>query len=203
MYEYKQSILVKECFWHSFSNYRSKYIEGNNLNTQNLKTTIMKQLFIIAIAAISFASCKSKETTNKDLILLTDSSGMNGGSYLTDTGAVTQVEPVVVAPPVTTTTPRRTTTTPRRSSSTSNSGGGTVGNNSGTSGSGGGTVAQAPEKQGMSKAAKGAIIGGVGGAAAGAIIGRNAKGAIIGGAVGAAGGYIIGRKKDKADGRVQ
>ncbi|HEX7903727.1 MAG TPA: glycine zipper domain-containing protein [Chitinophagaceae bacterium] len=62
--------------------------------------------------------------------------------------------------------------------------------------------AQVQEKKGMSKAAKGAIIGGVGGAVIGGVATKSAKGAVIGGAVGATGGYIIGRSKDKKDGRV-
>ena len=53
------------------------------------------------------------------------------------------------------------------------------------------------KKKGMSNTAKGAIIGGVGGAVVGATVGKNAKGAIIGGVVGAAAGTIIGRSKDK------
>lgn len=53
------------------------------------------------------------------------------------------------------------------------------------------------KKKGISNGAKGAIIGGVGGAIAGAVIGKNAKGAVIGGVIGAAGGYILGKKKDK------
>ena len=59
------------------------------------------------------------------------------------------------------------------------------------------------KKDGMSKSAQGAIIGGVGGAVAGAVISKKGKGAVIGGIIGAAGGYILGRKKDKADGRVE
>lgn len=61
------------------------------------------------------------------------------------------------------------------------------------------TTKEAPKK-GMSKKAKGAVIGGVGGAAAGRVIaGKNGgtKGAIIGGVTGAAAGGAIGRKKDK------
>ncbi len=58
------------------------------------------------------------------------------------------------------------------------------------------------KKKGISDAAKGAVIGGVGGAVAGAVIGKGGKGAIIGGVIGAAGGYIIGRGKDKKSGRV-
>ncbi|MFC0773996.1 YMGG-like glycine zipper-containing protein [Terrimonas alba] len=66
--------------------------------------------------------------------------------------------------------------------------------------------AKAPEKpQGLSKAAKGAIIGGVAGAATGAILDKNkrARGAIIGGAAGAGVGYTIGRAGDRKSGRVE
>ena len=63
--------------------------------------------------------------------------------------------------------------------------------------------AQVEQKKGMSKAAKGAIIGGVGGAVVGGVATKSTKGAVIGGVVGATGGYIIGRKQDKKDGRVQ
>ncbi|WBO83283.1 OmpA family protein [Hymenobacter yonginensis] len=61
-----------------------------------------------------------------------------------------------------------------------------------------------PRKTGMSKTAKGGLIGAGGGAAAGAILGRviggkngTAAGAIIGAAVGGTGGALIGRKMDK------
>ena len=65
--------------------------------------------------------------------------------------------------------------------------------------------ARAEKKEGWSKAAKGAVIGGAGGAAAGAIIYKKnrALGAAIGGVLGAGGGYVIGRKMDKKDGRVE
>lgn len=86
-------------------------------------------------------------------------------------------------------------TSVRRSSSSSHSGYG--------SGSGSGTVAQAPAKKGWSKAAKGAVIGGVVGAGAGAVINKKNRGvgAVIGGVLGAGAGYGIGRSKDKKDGR--
>lgn len=51
---------------------------------------------------------------------------------------------------------------------------------------------------------QGAVAGGVGGAAAGAVIGgseHRALGALIGGAAGAAGGYLIGANKDKILGK--
>ncbi|HEK19284.1 MULTISPECIES: YMGG-like glycine zipper-containing protein [unclassified Mucilaginibacter] len=46
----------------------------------------------------------------------------------------------------------------------------------------------------MSKQGKGALIGGAGGAVAGALIGKSVGGAVIGGAIGAGGGYIIGNE---------
>jgi hypothetical protein len=67
------------------------------------------------------------------------------------------------------------------------------------------TVAPAPRRRGWSSAAKGTVIGGVGGAAAGALIDRKnpGVGAIIGGLVGGGAGYTIGRAKDRRTGRVQ
>jgi major membrane immunogen (membrane-anchored lipoprotein) len=84
----------------------------------------------------------------------------------------------------------------------------TSGNSSASSGSSNtgnsSSTQQSSKKKGWSKAAQGAVIGGVGGAIGGAIISKNkGTGAAIGGAVGAAGGYIIGRDKDKKDGRVK
>ncbi|MEI6948923.1 YMGG-like glycine zipper-containing protein [Paraflavisolibacter sp. H34] len=61
----------------------------------------------------------------------------------------------------------------------------------------------AERKKGWSKTAKGAVIGGVVGAGAGAVINKKnrTKGAIIGGAAGAGAGAIIGHDQDKKDGR--
>ncbi|MBT9391769.1 OmpA family protein [Hymenobacter sp. NST-14] len=72
----------------------------------------------------------------------------------------------------------------------------------------GGTFAEAQTttttRKPWSKTAKGAVLGGLGGAAGGAVLGRvvggksgTAKGAIIGAAVGGAGGALIGRRMDK------
>ena len=65
--------------------------------------------------------------------------------------------------------------------------------------------AKAAQKKGISKAAKSAVIGGVVGAAGGAIINKDNRvlGAVIGGVIGAGGGYAIGRGMDKKDGRIQ
>jgi hypothetical protein len=96
--------------------------------------------------------------------------------------------------------PARRSTASRTTSRRSSSGSGT---SSGTSGGSGTTSAPAPaQKEGWSKAAKGAAIGGATGAVAGAIISKKkGKGAIIGGILGAGGGYVIGRSKDKREGR--
>lgn len=61
----------------------------------------------------------------------------------------------------------------------------------------------AQRKKGWSSAAKGAVIGGVAGAAGGAVVNKKnrAAGAVIGGVIGAAGGYGIGRSIDKKNGR--
>lgn len=56
------------------------------------------------------------------------------------------------------------------------------------------SAAQAQQHKPMSSQAKGAIIGGAGGAVVGGIIGHNVGGALIGGAIGAGGGYIIGNE---------
>jgi hypothetical protein len=162
-----------------------------------------KLIYILAISA-GFVACKGKTDleTNKEVVSLTDSTFYNS-SYLTDTGAVANTEDytggAIVSGKATVPPPSQATGT-RRSSS----GSGTV--RSGSSGSSGtsssGTTAGTTQKKGISKAAKGAIIGGVGGAVAGAVVGKNAKGAVIGGVIGAAGGYIIGRSKDRKDGRV-
>ncbi len=60
-----------------------------------------------------------------------------------------------------------------------------------------GNFAQAQEHKKISSQGKGAIIGGVGGAIAGGIIGHGAGGALIGGAIGAGGGYVIGNEHRK------
>jgi hypothetical protein len=61
----------------------------------------------------------------------------------------------------------------------------------------------AVKKKGWSKTAKGAVIGGVVGAGAGAVLDKKNRGAgaVIGGVVGAGAGAIIGNEKDKKDGR--
>lgn len=95
---------------------------------------------------------------------------------------------------------RETKTIYRDRESNSSSNNGTYADNGNSS-----TGTTATKKKGMSKAAKGTIIGTVGGAAAGAIISKKNRGlgAVIGGVVGGATGYTIGRAGDRKDGRVQ
>lgn len=66
------------------------------------------------------------------------------------------------------------------------------------------TTPQEAKKRGWSSAAKGAVIGGVAGAATGVLVDKkNGRGAAIGGVIGAGTGYVIGRSKDKKTGRAQ
>lgn len=175
---------------------------------------------LVIVSAVLFTACNSKkETTDREMVLLTDS--MYKSNLGSDTAAITiqeapeAAEPEVTAPVVRTKkpAPRKTYNEPVQNNTqppapvavnnpapTTPATAGT-----GTETAGTGTTTTTPEvkkKEGMSKAAQGAIIGGVGGAVAGAVIGKGGKGAVIGGVIGAAGGYILGRKKDKASGRV-
>jgi hypothetical protein len=97
---------------------------------------------------------------------------------------------------------------PRRSyaSSSSRRSSGYSGRRSRSYGGGGysnSTASYPAKKKGWSKAAKGAVIGGAGGAIAGAVINKKnrAVGAVVGGILGGGGGYVIGRQMDKRDGR--
>jgi hypothetical protein len=153
-----------------------------------------KLLFTIAIVSLLVA-CKNKSAmdTNKDMVPLTDAYKNN---TMADTARILQNYTLTNGGTV---TPKAAgTNNVTRSSNTANRV-----NTSTSTGNNTASTAAVNKKKGWSKAAKGATIGGVGGAVAGAVIGKNAKGAVIGGVIGAAGGYIIGRSKDKKDGRVQ
>jgi hypothetical protein len=66
------------------------------------------------------------------------------------------------------------------------------------------TTPQEAKRRGWSSAAKGAVIGGVAGAATGILVDKkDGRGAVIGGVLGAGTGYVIGRDKDKKTGRAQ
>ncbi len=180
---------------------------------------------LVIVSAVIFSACNSKkETTDREMVLLTDS--MYKSNLGSDTAAIVEqqtpvmAEPEVAAPVVKTKKPvaRKTnnsynqpvrdnnaTTTaplpvPNPTAAPAPATTGTTGSETAGTGT---TTPEVKKKEGISKAAQGAIIGGVGGAVAGAVISnKKGKGAIIGGVIGAAGGYILGRKKDKTDGRV-
>lgn len=142
----------------------------------------MKKLLSIIVIVSLFTACNRNKDTGRNILYLTDTAAFN---IAADTAVVVE-EPVATAPPRQNSTPRRSAPAPVYNTSTSQ-----------------GTSTTANQKQGWSKAAQGAVIGGVAGAAAGAVISKDAKGAIIGGVLGAGGGYVIGRSQDRKDGRVQ
>jgi hypothetical protein len=73
-----------------------------------------------------------------------------------------------------------------------------------STGAGTGETAKVEEKKGMSNKTKGAVIGGVVGAGAGAVINKKnpVVGAVVGAVLGAGGGYVIGGKMDKKKGQL-
>jgi hypothetical protein len=82
--------------------------------------------------------------------------------------------------------------------STASTGAGTDASTAGT-----GETAKAEEKKGMSNKTKGAVIGGVVGAGAGAVIYKKnpVVGAVVGAVLGAGGGYVIGGKVGQKKGQ--
>jgi len=108
----------------------------------------------------------------------------------------------VKSTPVATTSTNSTTST--STSTEQSSSGSSADTGSGSASTGSTETPTVEKKEGWSKAAKGAVIGGVAGAAGGAVLNKKNRvvGAVIGGVVGAAGGYGIGRTMDKKDGRI-
>ncbi len=189
----------------------------------------MIRISILFAAVSILASCNSDQKTStettKDVVGVSDSN-LYKNNAMADTGHFAPAPVAPVAPvnnerrvvaekaPRYKATPKRSVTKPVSSATPTDTkavtpapatGTGTTGTaGTGTTtapstGTASTTPEAVPEKKGWSNAAKGATIGGVGGAIGGAIISKKkGKGAIIGGAVGAAGGYILGRKKDKA-----
>lgn len=141
---------------------------------------------------------------------LADFQAWRAQSELPETQELTQPRPQAVAykAPVRKAAqapaPKRNTAKRSTASSTS-APASSSGNGTATEGTGENGETAKAEKKGWSKAAKGAVIGGVAGAAGGAVINKKnrAAGAVIGAVIGAGGGYVIGRKMDKKDGRVE
>ncbi len=166
----------------------------------------MKKLLLPLAFVLTITACKSNksEDEKRDLLYTNDSAALQNNAFR-DTAIITPAAPapVIVAPtpqktivrtktikqkPVVQPAPASTTTVPAPAPAPTTTTGTNTDNTT--------TTTTPAKKPGMSNTAKGTIIGGVAGAAAGAVIGKNAKGAIIGGVIGAAGGYILGKKKD-------
>jgi hypothetical protein len=167
---------------------------------------IMKRIIPIIAIAIIFAACNSKPEVTpaqvqgqqqvstmspEDSLVLSQFRAWKAQNELSDAQAFlnggqnpnTQTNS-------NTSSPTRSSSSTRRSTST---------RSTGTSS----TSTQTAKKKGWSSAAKGAVIGGVAGAAGGAVINKRnrAAGAVIGGILGAGVGYGIGRSKDVKSGR--
>src|SRR5215203_1528850 len=164
----------------------------------NTMKRIMIPVFAIAVSMTACNTTPDTSTTQKAIQPTVDTAGLaqfqawKAQNELVNTQENTAMQPtreVVKYYPV---------SSARKSSGTSRS----SGVSSSSSGSSG-TASTSTKKKGWSSAAKGAVIGGVAGAAGGAVINKKnrAAGAVIGGVVGAAGGYGIGRTIDKKNER--
>jgi hypothetical protein len=168
-----------------------------------MKSIKMRSLLFVLAIALMFIACKSKTDTNKDIVGI-DSSAYYRNNVMADTAKVEALAPGTTKRVVETRNPdgsSTTVTTISRNKTSSPARTGTV-RTSSVANSGGTATTTTTTKKGWSSRAKGAVIGGVGGAVVGAAVSKKkGKGALIGGAVGAAGGYIIGNEKDKKNGR--
>jgi hypothetical protein len=165
----------------------------------------MKIQVLILGAIVIVASCNSKpqpqaDRTADSLRMAADTSGLAAFQAMkaeNELGATNTEEEKEKASSGTQT---KKSTSAGSSAGTSSPGGTSAGSsNDGTASTSSGTT----KKTGWSKTAKGAVIGGVAGAAGGAIINKKNRGAgaVIGGVVGAGAGAVIGNEMDKKDGR--
>jgi len=187
---------------------------GNNKNDQPIKFALMKRILFALSTVAVMASCSNnnpRTAAETQTIAPADTAGLAQfqawkaqnelavANQLAQQNQAANQQPtevvreriVYVDRPTTST--RRSSSSTRRSTSSSNGSG--VYNSTSTN--------TAQQKKGWSKAAKGAVIGGAGGAVLGAVINKKnrAAGAVIGGVLGGAVGYGIGHGKDKKDGR--
>jgi hypothetical protein len=178
----------------------------------NFKLSIMKKFLPIASIVFLFAACTSSTkspVTSTEQLPIIDTTGFaqfqnwKAQNELVDAPQAdytAQTAAPAVSPKARASAPVRK----RSSGAGSGKGQSTIDNSPGSVISSEGTsTAKAPARKKVSKAAKGAVIGGVGGAAAGAVVNKKNRvvGAVIGAVVGAGGGYVIGRGMDKKDGR--
>jgi len=182
----------------------------------------MKKILSFISGAAILAACNTNPNTQAvvkpanapGVTILADTSGLsefqawkaNAAVRAEENAALAEGKTAVVSYAEPRSTARRTYAAPRRTSSSRRSTSRTYSSGSATTypSSGSYPVAQTqPQKKGWSKAAKGAVIGGAGGAILGGVLAKHnrALGAVIGGVVGGGVGYGIGRSQDKRDGR--
>ena len=173
----------------------------------------MKKVLTIVITFTSLIACKNQTAANKEVVG-TPATGTNNSSVLSDTSKITKT---TVLPNGTTTTTVTTVTKPsdtlheihRKPSlpakiNTADSSVANSPSSSVKSSSSAASTTTSAKKKGWSDAAVGTTMGGLSGAALGAIVSKNkAEGAIIGGVAGAGAGYAIGRASDRKSGRVK
>jgi hypothetical protein len=157
---------------------------------------IMKQFLIICSFAVAMASCKQQ---TKSTTITTDTTGLAAYQLQRAADSIALVNKVADSI-------NRANQAAAASQSSKSSARSTRSSSSGSTGSttmNSESSNAAQEKKGWSKTAKGAVIGGVVGAGAGAVINKKnrAAGAVVGGVVGAGAGAVIGHQKDKKDGR--
>jgi Na+-translocating ferredoxin:NAD+ oxidoreductase RnfD subunit len=143
-----------------------------------LKSNIMKKVFYATAILIAFASCKSKQTMDETKVLAAFKDSVELAEFKKwkqEQAAIKTATPVV----------QKETKVVYRNAAT--------------------TSTTTAKKKGWSKSAKGAVIGGAGGAVVGAVVNKRnrAAGAVVGGVIGAGVGYGIGRAEDKKDGRIK
>ena len=164
---------------------------------------LLPLLSILIIAAIVMAACNGKPQTDAnngkvlsyiDTVGLADFQKWKVQNELKDPAVYySQGNELATAQPKATYASARKSTATRR----------TTASKSGSMNSVGQYPAKTTTKKGWSRRAKGAAIGGGGGAILGAVINKNNRvvGGAIGGAIGAGLGYVIGNELDKKHGR--
>ena len=167
-----------------------------------LNLSVMKRVIpMVLIAAIFLSACNTNSKTRAEVASQSDTTGLaefrqwkQQQEFMNQVAAYQMAMGNQAVQQQAYSQPARRTTSARRTSASSNR---TV-YSSESSG-----AAKAPQKNGWSKAAKGAVIGVVAGGVAGAVINKRNRvaGGVIGAVVGAGGGYVIGRGMDKKDGR--
>ena len=154
----------------------------------------MKRVFtllsVVAIAAIFMTACNNNPKTADTTLKYEDTVGL--AQFQAWKVQNERIDPMYAAAAAPVRAARSTATRTRSTAS-----------RSGTMTSTSSNQAKTTAKKGWSKSAKYAVIGGVAGGAAGAIINKRnrAVGAVVGAVIGAGGGYVLGRSQDKKDGR--